>query len=156
MLVGGTVMVRHCRTGWRGQMSSVGIRKCCRKSTDLEYGAAGFRRRRAVFAGRRQSSRKKRATKSWRLKSCLLLALSRHRQSAECPLGATSGRSETAAGARSRVRTVWCYGLRLAIERRGGRDNGRTVMPTPPSASPGIWRKFGGSDFARGNVSIRR
>ena len=34
-----------------------------------------------------------------------------------------------------KVRRFCRYGLRLDIERRGGRDGGGTVMPTPPSAS---------------------
>ena len=66
--------------------------------------------------------------------ACPVLALLRRADPGEWSLCATSGRSETAAWARTKVK-FRRDGLRLVIERRGGWDGGGTVMPTPPSAS---------------------
>ena len=88
--------------------------------------------------------------------ACPMLALLRRADPGEWSLCARSGRSETAAWARSKVKTVltlWSSARYRATRRAGWRRNCHAYAAI---GVPGISRKFGGPDFARGSVSIRR
>jgi hypothetical protein len=43
-----------------------------------------------------------------------------------------------------------------SLERGGGRDGGGNVHAYAAIGVPGISEKFGGTDFVRGSISIRR